>query len=53
MRKLLFLPNLTLLLCLSGKQKEFDLADLCFPIGKEQLHALGVKTDGYKRLTVD
>lgn len=53
MRKLLFILNLTLLLCLSGKQKGFDLADLRFPIGKEQLHALGIKTDGYKRLAED
>lgn len=51
MKKLLFIFNLILLLCISCKQKEFDLADLRFPIAKQQLHALGIKTDGYKRFT--
>ncbi|MEI2271759.1 hypothetical protein OHD16_06355 [Sphingobacterium sp. ML3W] len=48
MRKLLILCKLTVLLCISCKQKQFDLSDLRFPIEKKQLNTLGVKTDPYK-----
>ncbi|WP_418360804.1 hypothetical protein [Sphingobacterium detergens] len=53
MKRLLFIFNLILLLCISCKQKEFDLADLRFPIDKKQLNMLGVETAPYKTYLED
>jgi len=53
MKKLLFICKLILLLCISCKQKEFDLADLRFPIDKKQLNMLGVETAPYKTYLED
>ncbi|MGE8290383.1 MAG: hypothetical protein ACN6ON_01845 [Sphingobacterium sp.] len=53
MKKLLFICKLILLLCISCKQKQFDLADLRFPIDKKQLNMLGVETAPYKTYLED
>ncbi|GAA4167811.1 hypothetical protein [Sphingobacterium ginsenosidimutans] len=53
MKKLLLICKLILLLCISCKQKQFDLADLRFPIDKKQLNMLGVETAPYKTYLED
>lgn len=53
MKKLLFICKLILLLCISCKQNEFDLADLRFPIDKKQLNMFGVETAPYKTYLED